>query len=355
MGLATVRRFSFGLISFAMCTSVCAQTAPTLESNFEYRQEWGDLGPPGAIRGISTGDKRAVRLTGDIDKILELCETSPDWRKDAIYYRLAHWNPFSSIGCREKKNPSIHAVFYKKADGTREAWAHFDLHGPQSTLMHATEVARNRMTFGRTSQLDVYRSLVREKMRTIPPSPWAPPEIVPGGRYDYGAEAKKYLHNIIGPGAITASLAIGSTGNTMREFLGAGATGDGRVDRIEYALVQNATLQTVEFGFSAYLHQDETFRASGKKGIGLRSAKALLHTVVVPGRDGPEVAFPRIASAMLTPRVLYGFHPGLAQLISSPWQQTAFLMGRYLLRSFWAEFKPDINHALRKTVPEFLR
>jgi hypothetical protein len=122
-----------------------------------------------------------------------------------------------------------------------------------------------------------------------------------------------------------------------------------------YALGQNATMQGIEFGFSAFLHQDDSFRPSGKQGIGIRSAKALLHTVVVPGRDGPEVAFPRVAAAMLTPRALYWWHPGLPQPVASPWQQTAFLMGRYLVRSFWAEFGPDVRKGLRKTVPEFLR
>jgi hypothetical protein len=66
------------------------------------------------------------------------------------------------------------------------------------------------------------------------------------------------------------------------------------------------------------------------------------------------VAFPRIAASMLTPRILYNFHPGLAAPVASPWQQTAFLMGRYLIQSFWTEFKPDLQRGLRRAVPEFL-
>lgn len=352
MGFVTVQRLAALAI---VCASASAQSSHTLVSNFEYRQEWGDLGAVGSISATPTHDRRAVLLTGDIDTILNLCLTSPDWRKDRIYTRLAHNDWFSTVSCRNKQNPSLHTVFYKRQDGTREAWAHFDLHGPQNTWMHATEVVRNRMTFGRTSQLDVYRSLVQEKTRLMPPEPWAPAEFVPPGRYDYKAQAKRYLRNIVGPSAITATVALGSSGATMRQMLGAGATGDRHLDRIGYALAQNATLQSVEFGFSAFLHQDETFRPSGKTGVGKRSAKALLHTVVAPGRDGPEVAFPRIAAAMLTPRVLYGFHPGLSAPVASPWQQTAFLMGRYMLRSFWVEFKPDLTRALRRSVPEFLR
>jgi hypothetical protein len=346
MGLAMVKRFGVFVSLCVLCATLCAEPAATLESNFEYRQSWGDLGELGAIQSDSNGDKRAIRLSGDVEPLLHLCQSSPDWRKDAIYQRLAHANPFTTIGCREKKNPSLHAVFYKKRDGTREAWVHFDLHGPQSTWMHTTEVVRNRMTFGRTSQLDVYRSLVREKEGS---------GAVPEGRYVYSAQAKHYLNNIIGPKALTATTALAWSGTTTRQWLGAGASGDHYRDRLAYALVQNATMQTIEFGFSAFLHQDDTFKPSGRQGIGIRSAKALLHTVVAPGRDGPEVAFPRIAAAMLTPRALYWWHPGQPRPVASPWSQTAFLMGRYVVRSLWTEFGPDFRKALHKTVPEFLR
>lgn len=342
-----VRRLGGFLVLCFLRIPASAEFAPNLETNFELRQTWGDLGEPGAIQADSNGDKRAVRLTGDIDQLLHLCQTSADWRKDAIYQRLAHANPFKTIGCREKKNPSLHAVFYKKKDGTREAWAHFDLHGPQSTWMHTTEVIRNRMTFGRTSQIDVYRSLIRAHDGA---------DALPDGIYDYKAQAKRYLNNIMGPKALTATMALAWSGPTARQSFGLRATGDHYRDRMTYALVQNAAMQTIEFGFSAFLHQDETFRASGRQGLGMRTAKALLHTVVVPGRDGPEVAFPRIAAAMLTPRALYWWHPGQPQPVASPWQQTGFLMSRYLVQSLWAEFGGDFRRGLRKTFfLEFLR
>lgn len=321
-----------------LVATASAETVPTIESNFRYRQSWGELGTPGIISSEPADSTRALHLTGDVATILRLCENSPKWQKDPIIFRLAHKNPGSSIGCREKASPSVHAVFYKKENGEREAWVHFDLHGPQNPIVHLTEVFRNRMTFGRTSEYEVYRGLLKSQHA----------EFLPPPRYDLGEHAKQYLKSVIGPRAISSAVASGSSSLTLRKVMGADTAGRTYHDRILLNLAQNGVSQSIEFGTAAFLQQDQTFHTSREGGFVRRSRAALHNAFFVPGREGEELAFPRIAAALGTPWVMRPWHPG--QIAPpNPWLQSVFMMGRYIARSYWAEFKPDFQRALRRT------
>ena len=41
---------------------VMGEDAATIQSNFEYRQSWGDLGEPGSITADPSGSRRALRV-----------------------------------------------------------------------------------------------------------------------------------------------------------------------------------------------------------------------------------------------------------------------------------------------------
>ena len=112
--------------------------------------------------------------------------------------------------------------------------------------------------------------------------------------------------------------------------------------------MRNGVWQSIEFGTAAFLQQDQTFRASREQGTWKRSRTALYRTLFVPGRQGDELAFPRIAASMGTPLVMRPFHPGVTA-VPNPWLQSAVMMGRYLILSYWTEFKPDIQEKLKRT------
>ncbi len=337
-----------------VCVAARAESPPTIESNFNYRESWGELGMPVVVSSTPHGTKRAVQLSGDTSEILQLCETSPNWQKDPIIFRLAHKGARTSIGCREKASPSLHAVFYKTAEGGREAWVHFDLHGPQNPMVHMTEVFRNRMTFGRTSQEDVRRGLVRTHLGLLPADQQRS-EVVPMVRYDLREHTRQYLENVLSPGGMTTSIASGFAILEMRRAMGAHVTNRSMTQRVARNLVRNGVSQTIEYGTAAFLQQEQAYVPSMANGFGRRSRDAFYRTFIVPGRDGQELAFPRIAAAIGTPWVMREWSQGRTVPPPNPWMQSAFMLGRYVARSYWAEFGPDVKQALRKALPEFLR
>jgi len=330
------------LILFSLLAGCVASRAAgenSIESNLEYRLTWGDLTGSGDIIAAPGQSRRALRIAAGGDQLLELCKENPGhWQRDPLLFRFGHSHPTSTIGCRERTSPSLHAVFYRQPDGSREAWVHFDLHGPQETLPHLSEVLRNRMTFGRTSEYEVYRGLLRTNPNVQ--------ELVPAPRYDFAAHARQYVRDAFGPGAIgmAAASSVATTG--LHSALGFGAT-SGYADRFATNVTRNAVAQSIEFGTAAFLQQEEKFRPSQERGFGRRARIALYRTFFVPGRDGEELAFPRIAAALGTPWVMRPIHPG--QIAPpNPWIQSAFFLGRYVARSYWAEFRPEISQAIRK-------
>ena len=233
----------------------------------------------------------------------------------------------------------MHVVFYELPNGAREARVHFDLYGPQ-ILGHAAEVIRNRMTFGKTSEFDVYRGLVRANPNASEP--------VPEPKYDFSAHARQYLHDAFGLRAIGTRIASGMASSAMHRATG-DRDGQGYADRASTNLVRNATAQTIEFASAAFLQQEQRFSPSHEQGLGRRMQSAAYRTLFIPGRRGDELAFPRIAAALATPWAMRQWHPG-RDAPPDAWIQSAIILGRYALRSYWAEFKPEITARLRKAV-----
>lgn len=327
-------------VTLLACLTLCGEESHTLESNVQYRLSWGDLGPPSEIVTGPADASRTLRMATGAEALLKDCLDNPGhWHNDTLLFRFGHLHPFSTIGCRERSSPSMHVVFYKLPSGEHEARVHFDLNAPQNIVGHSTEVLRNRMTFGRTSEFEVYRGLVRSNPNASEP--------VPEPKYDLGTHTREYLLKAFGPRATGFAIASGMATVGIHRATGWGSQPHRYIDRISTNLLRNATSQTIEFGSSAFLRQDQTFVPQHQSGFSRRMRSAAYRTLFVPGRGGDELAFPRIAAALGTPWVMRPWHPGL-ESPPNPWGQSAIIFCQYALRSYWAEFKPDILALLRR-------
>ena len=123
----------------------------------------------------------------------------------------------------------------------------------------------------------------------------------------------------------------------------------GYINRIEANLATNTIAKSLEFGAAAFLQQDEGFSPSGEDGFRRRATYALYRTFVVPGRDGDELAFPRLASAVGTAWITHRWHPW-QDAEPNMWSQAAWILTRYAFRSYWTEFKPEILREARKVL-----
>ena len=336
------KRLGIAILFCVASATLWGDEPRTIESNIRYRIARGDLASPGEIEPAPADSRRTLRIEYGIDQLLHECLADSDhWEKDPFVFRLAHRHPASSIGCRERSSPSMHIVFHDGVDGSKEGRVHFDLYGPDKKLPHAFEVVRNRLTFGRTSEYDVYRGLVRAN-----PNAGLP---LPKPRYDLSAHAKKYLHDAFGPAAIGMAVTSGAASSLLYSVRNGSELGNGPyVDRIARNLVRNGISQSIEFGAAAFLQQDQGFSPSHDGGIGKRIRIAAYHSLFVKGRQGDELAFPRIAAALGTPWAMHSWQSPRGVAAQDPWLQASLLFGRYLVRSYWAEFRPEIMRAVYK-------
>jgi hypothetical protein len=311
---------------------------PTNTSNLLYRIGWADLG---VLVPAPTKSKGALKIEQGGEGLLQLCMEHPEiWRTDHLWYRFEHMHPLTTISCRERKSPGVHVVFYDQPDGSREAWLHFDLHGPQNFWGHGGEIMRNSVTFGKTSQYDVYRGLVKTNPNGGDPMP--PP------RFDFSERTRRYAATLLAPSVTGLEMFIGTASAAARQLSEGGGSGH-YVGHITGNLVRSAISQSVEYTSSMILQQDDKYKPSREGGLGRRMGTALARSFVIPGREGNELAFPRIAAAMATPWITRPWHPGFEEP-TNPWVQTAYIYGRYVVRSFLAEFQPELSKIARKIV-----
>ncbi len=268
------------------------------------------------------------------------CLDHPEkWWRDPLIYRFGHRQPLTTIGCREYKSPSMHAVFYLQPDGAREAWIHFDLHGPRDLVGHSLEVMRNRLTLGHTSQSDVYRSFVRQTGDTGAASPPT--------NYDYRTNLDRYVSRTFAPhNFITAAFSSAAVSAIHRgDAWGRGP--ERYLNHFEGKVVRHSIRETIEFGAAALLHQEQTFVPSTSDRMGARTRSAVYHAFFVPERNGDELAFPRVAAAFGTGMMVSHWHPWMRKE-PSPGLIAGMILSKYVGESLWREFRPDVKRAVRK-------
>jgi hypothetical protein len=325
------------IFCFLLTSAFCFGQTHNLVTNLQYRLTQGDLAE---LAPAPFAHARTLGIEHGGDALLQECLDHPlKWTQDRMLFRLAHRHAASSTSCRERTSPSMHVVFYPLADGSRETRIHFDLHGPRNPIGHFGEVVRNRLTFGRTSEYAVYRGLV--KRRGDPDVP------VPLPAYDVSAHATDFYKAAFGPGAIAGAMFTGSAWSVISRDANWGHGRARYTNHIEANLTRNALRQSIEFGVGAALQQDETYAISQEDRLGVRMRAALFHSLFVPGRGGHELAFPRIAAALGTSWITHEWHPWCQQA-PDPWLGTALILSRYVLTSYWREFRPDIKHHLLK-------
>jgi hypothetical protein len=269
----------------------------------------------------------SVRILQGSELILEKClEGAGGWRKDPLIFRLAHPHAASSISCREIGSPGMHVIFYLQPDGSRQAWAHFDLFGAGNRFAHSGEVIQNEVTLGSTSQVEVYRGLVKRHEDTVPN--------MPASDYDYAQRFREFAKAVYAPSIFLDSIADASSGPEPYK------------SRVEGGLARNALQQSIEFGAGALLRQDETYLTSREESTARRVQSALYHSFVVQGRNGDELAFPRIAAAFCTAWTEQEWHPW-RRSSPDPMKEASIILSSYVARSVWQEFKPDLRAGLK--------
>lgn len=295
-----------------------------LSANVAYRLSWGDL--EGVIAAPQERPN-AVRVQQGSEVILSKCLSGASgWERDPLIFRLAHAHPGSTISCREKASPGLHVLFYPRADGTREAWMHFDLFGAGNRFAHSGEVLQNDLTFGRTSQAEVYRGLVK---RHEDPVTGTPPS-----DYDYLRSFHEFITAVYAPSPLMTSIADATSGP------------DRYRNRVEGSLVRNGFQQSIDFAARAALRQDDSYLTSHGQGAVKRIRSALYHSLFVPGRSGDEFAFPRVAAAFGAAWVEQDWHPW-RHGPPAPMKEASIILSSYVARSIWQEFKPDLTSKLR--------
>jgi hypothetical protein len=328
--------FTAALALFLLCECADAQTHD-LVTNLRFRLAAGDLGE--AIPGPFTGT-RTLGIQSGGETLLQECLGNPSrWSKDSVLLRFGHTHPLSTIGCRERSNPSLHVVFYPRDDGSREARIHFDLYGPQKPLEHLTEVVKNRLTFGRTSQYDVHRNLVRERSQDNVP--------VPPRLYDYTYQATKYLNATLSPKSVTAAMMSASATATFNHSAEWGRGFDRYRNRFAANMVRQTVRNSIEFGAGAILQQEQGFVSSADNRFIRRIGSVFYHSFFVPGRGTNELSFPRVAAAVGTGWLVHEWHPWQQGSVN-PWMETSRILSSYVIRSAVQEFKPELRRAAER-------
>jgi hypothetical protein len=332
-------------LCLAITCGYCNAQTHTIVTNLQYRLTQSD--DLGDVTPAPFANARTLRIEQGGDLLLQDCLDNPQkWARDSLLFRLGHRHAASTTSCREHSSPSMHVVFYPRPDGSQEARIHFDLHGPRAPVRHFGELVRNRLTFGRTSEYAVYRGLVKGR---------GDPNIaVPPAAYDFSAHARAYYKAAFGPSALAGAVISGTTNALISRDSDWGAGGSRYSNRVQASLAQHILRQSIEFGVGAALQQDQAFAISNEQQFGRRVKSALYHSLFVPGRGGDELAFPRIAAALGTSWITYGWHPWRQQA-PNPWVGTAIRLSNYALASFWTEFRPDIKRQLSKSLQVFKR
>ena len=159
------------------------------------------------------------------------------------------------------------------------------------------------------------------------------------------AQARQYAHNLFAPSVLGMALAFG----TARWAERGPAGGRGYAEQISWNLARNGVAQSLEFATAALLRQRQGFAPSEERGFRRRARAALLQSFFATGPHGDALAFPRMAAVLGTPWAMRQWHPG-RESEPNPWVESALLLGNYVARSYWTEFRPEITRAVRKMV-----
>lgn len=163
--------------------------------------------------------------------------------------------------------------------------------------------------------------------------------------FDFGTQAQHFVDSTTGPAALGEGLSSAGAGYVVHSlfetphrlpFQG----------RAEVDLARNGIANSIRFSAAALLRQDQRMTASHEHGVKKRAAYALIHSVMVSDGERDRLAMPRFAEAFGTACVLHDWHPW-QQRAPNVLTQASWTLGRYMVRSYWTEFSPEIKRAGR--------
>jgi len=116
------------------------------------------------------------------------------------------------------------------------------------------------------------------------------------------------------------------------------------VSRFQGSIFRYALRNSVELGIASWRQEDTRYKPSGQQGFKKRVRAAVVNTFVAPTPTGPEFAFARFAAIIGTTATVDAWHPwrvtsGHPNYVR---QATFGLMIDPLVRSMWAEFRPEL-------------
>ena len=160
---------------------------------------------------------------------------------------------------------------------------------------------------------------------------------------------RNYLGSITNLQAVTAVAAQGGIGqaqNTPKEW-GGGAEGFGK--RVGDAYARYGIRQTLQYGVSTALHEDNRYFVSGQTGVFRRTAFALKSTLLARRDDGRQsFAFSRMSSAAGAAFISRAWQPRSTTTAGDGAINFGLTMasdaGFNLFREFW----PDLIHRFHK-------
>lgn len=199
---------------------------------------------------------------------------------------------------------------------------------------YANDMLRDGLALGNTFERDVNRALCVDPDK--PQSKTAP-------RYDFAKYAEQYFESALSPENLISNVAASATSAAFHSMLHDDFSSDDFQRRLAENLTRKGVSDSINFVTASLLQQDVRFIPSGDHGIRRRVKYAFLQTFIDRGRDGNEIAVPRIAASFGTAWVLETWHPWM-QKEPNLWSHAGFIFGSYAARSFWTEFKPDIKH-----------
>ncbi len=301
-----------------------------LPTNLDYWLKHLDLGN---VEFANPGHRSARIESGTAELRQAIQSEGQNWVRDPWIFRLAHSHAATSTSFREKTEPSVHVVFVPQPDGGVSGSAHVDLCAPQNRVCHTSEIIRNRLTFSRTSQLEVQRALLgRFEPSLLQQAPQG---------YVFKDAFQDYFKSAFGPGAVAGPLAAATMATTVKSALGVwhGPFGEKVFDSTRYRMERRVIQKSVEFWVGAYLHQNPA--AAEALGPGYPFMKRLktsvLNAFFVEGDQKREFAFSRLAASMSV--------AGFAQTRCENsvqgcafWARTGEAEAMYLLRSVYREF-----------------
>jgi hypothetical protein len=310
------------IVSFV--STVHGQESPrTLAENLQYH--FASLVDPPRHVIFAEGRGRSVLVSKGSGELSDyLSKNSQSWIRDPFAFRIAHPHPLSTISLRESDDPSVHLRFVPESGGGFRTWAHIDLCGPEKLGCHFGELLRNRFTFGRTDQREVYRALIKRQMKLAIPGTIYP-EMPPG--FDYNRAWHQYVHDIFFPWSIVSTI------TSSFKF-----DGPRFGSSLEWHVFNRSLSKSLEFGTAMALRQDMSFRKClSCSGFRSRFRYALARSYTVETYGGyHELATPRLAAIFGTALIEDEFrwtrnsiHPMRRIGMALPWP---------VAKSFYAEF-----------------